>query len=63
MLVLSRKVEESIWLDEQIKVIVLDIRGDVVRLGIEAPKSISVDREEVMIAKRDKRIKNDLGRH
>ncbi len=63
MLVLSRKVEESIWLGEQIKVIVLDIRGDVVRLGIDAPKSISVDREEVMIAKRSNRIKRDLGRY
>ncbi len=63
MLVLSRKVEQAIWLDEQIKVIILDIKGNVVRLGIDAPKSVSVDREEVMIDKRDKRIKRDLGRY
>ncbi len=63
MLVLSRKVEQAIWLDEQIKVIILDIKGNVVRLGIDAPKSVSVDREEVMISKRSKRIKHDLGRY
>jgi len=48
MLVLSRKENEQIIIgDSQISVTVVEIRGDKVRLGIEAPKDISVHRKEV----------------
>ena len=47
MLVLTRKVNQSIMIGDQIKVIVVDVRGDQVKLCIEAPKEISVHREEV----------------
>ena len=52
MLVLSRKRDESIMIGDEIEVIVVDIRGDKVRLGITAPKSVPVDRREVYEAKR-----------
>ena len=47
MLVLTRKVGESIVIGKNIELIVIGIRGDQVRLGIEAPKSISVHRKEI----------------
>ncbi len=47
MLVLSRKKNESIIVDDCIVITVLEIRGDKVRLGIEAPKSIPIHRSEV----------------
>jgi carbon storage regulator len=48
MLVLSRKKNESIVIDEDIVVTVVEIRGDKVRLGIEAPRDIPVHRREVL---------------
>ena len=47
MLVLSRRVDESLLIDKVIKIRVLDIKGGQVRLGITAPESIKVHREEV----------------
>jgi carbon storage regulator len=47
MLVLSRKKNESIIINDNITVTVIEIRGDKVRLGIEAPKDITVHRREV----------------
>lgn len=47
MLVLSRKKNESIIINDNIVVTVVEIRGDKVRLGIEAPKDVSVHRREV----------------
>ncbi|MFL2705960.1 MAG: carbon storage regulator CsrA [Gammaproteobacteria bacterium] len=47
MLVLSRRVEESLLIDKDIKITVLDIKGGQVRLGITAPQSIKVHREEI----------------
>ena len=47
MLVLSRKTNESIVIGEKIVVTVVEIRGDKIRLGIEAPKEVSVHRREV----------------
>jgi len=47
MLVLSRKKNESIIINDNITVIVIEIRGDKVRLGIEAPKDVTVHRREV----------------
>lgn len=47
MLVLSRKKDEVIVIDGNIRIVVADIRGDKVRIGIEAPKTVSVHRQEV----------------
>ncbi len=47
MLVLSRRKEESIMIDDDVKITIVDVRGDKVRLGIEAPKSISIHRKEI----------------
>ena len=50
MLVLSRRRDESIMIGEEITIKIVDVRGDKVRLGIDAPPSISVHREEVFQA-------------
>jgi carbon storage regulator len=47
MLVLSRQRDESIIIGDNVVVTVVDVRGDKVRLGIEAPREISVHRREV----------------
>ncbi len=47
MLVLSRKYNESIVINDDIIITIVEIRGDKVRLGIEAPKEIPVHRQEV----------------
>ena len=47
MLVLSRKRDEKIMIGDNITVMVIEIRGDKVRLGIEAPREVSVHRQEV----------------
>ena len=47
MLVLSRQKDESIIIGDDIKITIVDVRGDKVRLGINAPRSISVHREEI----------------
>ena len=50
MLVLSRKKNESIVINDDIVVTIVEIRGDKVRLGIEAPRDIPVHRREVLDA-------------
>jgi carbon storage regulator len=50
MLVLARKVNETIIIDDTIEVSVVDIKGDQVKLGIKAPKSVKVYRQEVYLA-------------
>ena len=47
MLVLSRKKNESVIIDDNIQVTIVEVRGDKVRLGIDAPKDIPVHREEI----------------
>ena len=47
MLVLSRQRDESIIIGDNIVVTIVDVRGDKVRLGIEAPREVSVHRREV----------------
>jgi len=48
MLVLSRKTQEAIVVDGEITIRIIEIRGNTVRLGIEAPKEIPVLRSELM---------------
>lgn len=47
MLVLSRKAGESIVIGGDVVVTVLEVRGDLVRVGIDAPRSVSVNRKEI----------------
>ena len=47
MLVLSRQRDESIMIGDDVEIIIVDVRGDKVRLGITAPKSVPVHRREI----------------
>ena len=49
MLILTRKKNESIIIDEQIKVTILELDNNRVQVGIEAPRDISIHREEVYL--------------
>lgn len=53
MLVLTRKLGESITIDDEIKIVVVSIKGRQVRLGIEAPRDTRIHREEVYLAIQD----------
>lgn len=50
MLVLTRRTEQRIVIGDDIVITVLEIKGDTVRLGIDAPRSVRVHREEVYLA-------------
>ena len=52
MLVLSRKKGESVMIDGGIIVTVVEVRGDKVRLGFEAPREVTIDRKEVFEKKK-----------
>ena len=47
MLVLSRQKDESIMIGDEVEITIVDVRGDKVRLGIDAPRSIAVHRKEI----------------
>jgi carbon storage regulator len=50
MLILSRKINEKVVIGEDISISIIEIRGDQVRLGIDAPKKVKVFRQEVFDA-------------
>lgn len=50
MLVLSRRPQQSIMIGDAVVVTVLEVKGDQVRLGITAPRTIPVHREEVLVS-------------
>lgn len=56
MLVLSRKVDEQIIIGEHIRVTVVSIRGNQVRLGFEAPHDVSIFREELRCGHEDSKF-------
>jgi carbon storage regulator len=56
MLILTRRVGESVVIGEDVTVTVLGVKGNQVRIGINAPKTVSVHREEIF-----ERIKNGRG--
>ena len=58
MLVLSRKKDESIVIDDNIVITVVEIRGDKVRLGIQAPREVPIHRSEIHAA-----IQNEQAAH
>ena len=53
-LILTRKTDEAIRIEDDIRLVIVEIRGDRVRIGIEAPRSVSVHRQEVY-----EKIKNE----
>jgi len=53
MLVLTRRINESIVINDDVSVLVVEVRGDRVRLGIEAPKDVAVHRKEIYDVIRD----------
>jgi carbon storage regulator len=62
MLVLSRHRDESIMIGDDVMITIVDIRGDKVRLGIDAPQEIPVHRQEVYDAiKRENQNASKLG--
>ena len=56
MLVLTRKLQQSIMIGEEIEIVVLEVRGEQVRLGIRAPKNVSVHRKEVFDQIKDENV-------
>ena len=56
MLILTRRINEALKIGEEVTVTVLGIQGNQVRLGVDAPKSVSVHRQEVF-----ERIKSERG--
>ncbi|MEI6915757.1 MAG: carbon storage regulator CsrA [Armatimonadota bacterium] len=56
MLVLARKVGQQIVIGEEIELTVLEVRGEQVRLGINAPRSISIHRKELLIQVADENV-------
>lgn len=50
MLILSRKVDEKIKIGDNITITLIDVRGDQVKIGVEAPKNVKVFRQEVFNA-------------
>jgi carbon storage regulator len=49
MLVLSRRVGESVVIGDDVTVTILEVRSDVIRVGIEAPRSVAVHRAELLV--------------
>jgi carbon storage regulator len=58
MLVLTRRVNETIIIDNEVRVTVLEVKGERVRIGIAAPPTVLVDRQEV----HERRMRYETGR-
>ena len=56
MLILSRKRNEKVMINDNITVLVVEISGDKVRLGFDAPQEIAIHREEVYLARKGKDV-------
>ncbi len=61
MLVLSRRKDETIMIGDSVEITVVDIRGDTVRLGITAPRTVSVHRKEIYNAIQQENIEAAQG--
>ncbi|MGI6083053.1 MAG: carbon storage regulator CsrA [Limnochordia bacterium] len=61
MLVLTRKRDESIFIGDSIKITVVDVRGDQVKIGIDAPRHVPVHREEVYKEIQEEARQTDAG--
>lgn len=58
MLVLSRKINQSVMIGDDIEVIVLETKGDTAKLGIVAPRDVKVYRQEIYLAIKDENRKS-----
>lgn len=63
MLVLSRQKDESIMIGDDVEITIVDVRGDKVRLGINAPRNIAVHRKEIYIAIQKEKEENEHQAH
>jgi carbon storage regulator len=63
MLVLSRQKDESIMIGDDVEITIVDVRGDKVRLGINAPRNISVHRKEIYLAIQKEKEENEHPAH
>jgi carbon storage regulator len=61
MLVLSRQKDESIMIGDDVEIVIVDVRGDKVRLGINAPREISVHRKEIYLAIQKEKLEAGTG--
>lgn len=59
MLILSREIDEDILIGDDIVVRVVDVRGGTVRLGIDAPSHVSIDRREI----RERKLRDGVHAH
>ena len=57
MLILTRKLGETIRIGDDIKITLIDIKGKSIRLGIEAPETISIHRQEIYLAIKEQNIR------
>ena len=58
MLVLTRKAQEEIRIGNDVKVVVLEVKGSQVRLGIKAPRDVQVTRPDMTVKKTESELKN-----
>jgi carbon storage regulator len=63
MLILTRRVGESVVIGDDVDVTVLGVKGNQVRLGVKAPREISVHREEIYQRIRRENENGDVNRH
>ena len=63
MLVLSRRVDETLIIGDDIRITVLGISGNQVRIGIAAPKEVSVHREEVYLRIKQETLQQESKQH
>ncbi len=56
MLVLTRKVNQSIIIGDDVEIVVLEVRGEQVRIGIKAPKTVGVHRKEIYEQIKDENV-------
>jgi len=61
MLILTRKVGESLRIGDDVSVVVLGVKGNQVRIGVDAPKSVSVHREEIYNRIQDENDDDNIG--
>lgn len=59
MLVLSRQKDESIMINDNVEITIVDVRGDKVRLGITAPRDITIHRKEIWLAIQKEKAKTE----
>lgn len=60
MLVVTRKKDEKILVGENIRIFIIDVKGDKVRIGIDAPKNISIYRSEVLESLKSLKCLSDI---